>query len=445
MISGEGRAGDPSPLLRYPKPWRPPLEPETRTNLQRAQTRMMNVAYVLGLLVLAGTGIWLVSKVTLAASILAVSILLAYLVSPLVDFFCRPIHLHLPWRLRGRLLGARALSLPWAMEPRQVTLLPRGLPRVLAITVVYIILGAVLGVALAWLVPVVQKEFQLLVGNLGPLLTNLEDLLRTGLARLEQHAPAPLPTWLDPDRFRLAELAVEVQRVAPDLVRSGGTGLFTGVMTALGLAAACLLVPLLTFYILMDSARYHRGFLRLVPPSRRNGAEVILGHIDATLGRYIRGQLIVILSVSVSITLALELMGVEYALLIGIFAGVTEVIPYAGVAMGLIPAFLIALVKGGLWFAVLVVVVLEIIHWLQGHIVVPAVMGHSVNLPPLTVMMALMVGFELGGIMGMVVAIPLAGISRVVILHGLAARDAGTPPTPENPSPSVPPGPEEPA
>ena len=88
------------------------------------------------------------------------------------------------------------------------------------------------------------------------------------------------------------------------------------------------------------------------------------------------------------------------------------------------PAFLIALLKGGLWFAILVVVVMEIIHWLQGHIVVPAVMGHSVNLPPLTVMMALIAGFELGGIMGMVVAIPLAGIARVVVLHRLEMRDA---------------------
>jgi len=195
-------------------------------------------------------------------------------------------------------------------------------------------------------------------------------------------------------------------------------------MTALGLAAAFLLVPLLTFYILMDSGRYRSGFLRLIPAERRADMQVLMGRIDATLGRYIRGQLIVILSVSITITVALELMGVEYALLIGIFAGVTEVIPYAGVAMGLVPAFLIALLKGGLWFAILVVVVMEIIHWLQGHIVVPAVMGHSVNLPPLTVMIALIAGFELGGIMGMVVAIPLAGIARVVVLHRLETRDA---------------------
>jgi predicted PurR-regulated permease PerM len=67
---------------------------------------------------------------------------------------------------------------------------------------------------------------------------------------------------------------------------------------------------------------------------------------------------------------------------------------------------------------------MEIIHWLQGHIVVPAVMGHSVNLPPLTVMMALLAGFELGGIMGMVVAIPMAGLARVVIMHRLEIRDA---------------------
>lgn len=399
------------------------MKPTPRPELERIQAKMMHVAYLLGLLVLAGTGIWILSKVTMAASLLAVSILVAYLISPMVDFFCRPILVRLPWRIRFQLLGPRSLTLPPGLKPRSLTLLPRGMPRVLAISVVYVILGVVLGFVMAWLVPVVQKEFQALVGNLGTLLANLENLIHDVLIRLEQHFPRPLPAWLDPEHFRLAELAIELQRVAPDLVRTGGTGLFAGFMTAIGLAAAFLLIPLLTFYILMDSGRYRSGFLRLIPPERRAGAEVLMGRIDGTLGRYIRGQLIVIVSVSVTITIALEMMGVEYALLIGLFAGVTEVIPYAGVAMGLVPAFLIALLKKGLWFAILVVVVMEIIHWLQGHIVVPAVMGHSVNLPPLTVMMALVAGFELGGIMGMVVAIPLAGITRVVVLHCLEARD----------------------
>jgi predicted PurR-regulated permease PerM len=400
------------------------LNSSTNPNLERVQGKTMNVAYLLGLLVLAGTGIWLISKVTLAANLLIVSILVAYLISPLVDFFCNPIVLRLPWSLEFQCFGPRRLVLPPGLSPRRLTLLPRGMPRLLAISVVYLILGLLLGFVMTWLVPVVQKEFHALVGNLGPLLTRLENLLHDLLLRFEQHFPNSLPPWLDPEHFRLAELAIEMQRIAPDLVLTGGTGLFTSFMTALGLVAAFLLVPLLTFYILMDAGRYRKGFLHLIPPHRRAEAQVLMNRIDGTLGRYIRGQLIVIFSVTITITVALELLGVEYALLIGLFAGVTEVIPYAGVVMGLIPAFLIALLKGGLWFAILVVVVMEIIHWLQGHIVVPAVMGHSVNLPPLTVMMALLAGFELGGIMGMVVAIPLAGIARVVIMHRLEIRDA---------------------
>lgn len=400
------------------------MNSSTNPNLERVQGKTMNVAYLLGLLVLAGTGIWLISKVTLAANLLIVSILVAYLISPLVDFFCNPIVLRLPWSLEFQCFGPRRLVLPPGLSPRRLTLLPRGMPRLLAISVVYLILGLLLGFVMTWLVPVVQKEFHALVGNLGPLLTRLENLLHDLLLRFEQHFPNSLPPWLDPEHFRLAELAIEMQRIAPDLVLTGGTGLFTSFMTALGLVAAFLLVPLLTFYILMDAGRYRKGFLHLIPPHRRAEAQVLMNRIDGTLGRYIRGQLIVIFSVTITITVALELLGVEYALLIGLFAGVTEVIPYAGVVMGLIPAFLIALLKGGLWFAILVVVVMEIIHWLQGHIVVPAVMGHSVNLPPLTVMMALLAGFELGGIMGMVVAIPLAGIARVVVLHRLEMRDA---------------------
>ena len=92
-----------------------------------------------------------------------------------------------------------------------------------------------------------------------------------------------------------------------------------------------------------------------------------------------------------------------------------DIIPYVGVALGMIPAFLIALGHKGLFFAIFVIVMMEVVHWTEGHIIVPAIIGQSVGLPPLVVMIALGAGAELGGVMGMFLSMPLAAILRVLV------------------------------
>ncbi len=345
----------------------------------RYQGRFHLVAYLIGLVVLLSVALWFLQHVHMVANVLAVSILLAYLMSPAVNALVR-----------------------------------RGMARTLAITVVYLLAAGLVAFFVAFLVPVVTREFEKLLENIGGLANTLEGLLGTVVGRLHDWAPASLKPSLDPRRFELDDLALRMQREAPAILGGTLSGLFVGVKSAAGIVGGAFLVPLLTFYILMDAEKYRRGFMSAVPRPWRPAASELLTRIDLMLGRYIRGQLIVCVSIGFFVAVALSALGVEYALLIGIFAGVVDIIPYVGVLIGLVPAFLIALINKGLFWAILTVVVLECIHWLEGHIVVPAVVGHSVGLPPLTVMVALLAGAELGGIMGMLVAIPVAAIIRVV-------------------------------
>lgn len=338
------------------------------------------VIYLLGLVALAAVGLYLLQKIHIVANILAVSILLAYLIAP----------------------GVNALT-------------RRGLSRIGAITVVYILLAALVGFFVAYLVPVASREFEKLIGNIGGIANNLEAILGDTITRLRDWAPEALKPQLDPNRFELDDLAVQLQKEAPALLGGTLSGVMFGVKSAAGILAGAVLVPLLTFYILMDAEVYRRAFMSLVPHAYRPNADELLHRVDFMLGRYIRGQIIVCVTIGFNIAVALSLLGVEYAVLIGIFAGVVDIIPYVGVLIGLIPAFFIALINHGVWWAILTLIVLECIHWLEGHIIVPAVVGHSVGLPPLTVMVALMMGAEVAGIMGMFVAIPLAAIVRVFV------------------------------
>lgn len=382
-----------------------------------AGRRFLLLGWIAGLLALFGVLVWFLNKIHIVASILAVAVLLAYVLSPLVEFFTHPVRLVLPSTLA---LPGSLPAIRLSEHPRTFTLMTRGLPRVAAITVVYLILAIVISLAVAYVMPLVHEQFVTLTTNLTSLFSNLQVTVESALEWLRLNSPAFLQPWVsqvDPNDLRLEHFARELQSQIPTMVGTTFSGVFSGVKFAVGMLATIVLVPLFSFYILLDGDRYSRAFMRLVPQRWKDETHSLIRQIDDVLGRYIRGQLIVIVTVAISITVVLSMLGVEYAILIGIFAGVTEVMPYVGVAMGMVPAFIVALVQKGFWFAVMVVAVMEVVHWAQGHIVVPVVFGHSVGLPPLVVMVALGAGAELGGIMGMVLAIPAAAIIRVLGNH----------------------------
>ena len=348
------------------------------------------VGALLGLFWLALT---LLKAVHLVATVTAIATLLAYVIAPAVNYLT---------------------------ERRRV-------PRIAAISMVYALCGLAGLLALAYLIPALQLQFLAFTSNFADYLGNLQHTVDNWLLYLKANAPAFLQeplAQIDPDSVRLDALARELQNDPPAWLSSTFAGLFTGMKAAVGAATGAILIPLFTFYILMDADKYKSGFLRLFPQRWKADVTALLGDIDNVLGRYIRGQILVCLTIGVSIALLLTIMGVPYAILIGVFAGVVDIVPYVGVALGMVPAFLIALGHKGIFFALLVVFMMEVVHWTEGHIIVPAIIGQSVGLPPLVVMVALGAGAELGGIMGMFLSMPLAAILRVLLQFYVARMES---------------------
>jgi len=361
-----------------------------------AGRRFLLLCLGLGVLLLLAGGFWFITQIHIVASLTAISVLLAYVLAPAVHYLHHK----------------------------------RKLNRILAITLVYLGVLVLVIVGMAYVIPVVHEQFVALWSNLkgylSDLQANVDHAFRWILARSPEFA-RPWLEKIDPESMRLETWANEIQNVLPSIAGSTFSGVFSGVKIVGGLLAGMVLVPLFTFYILMDAERYSAGFLRLVPARWKKDVAELMNEIDHVLGRYIRGQLLVCLTVGISIGVVLNLVGLKYATLIGVFAGIVDIIPYVGVAIGIVPAFIIALVHGGLLWAIFIVILMETVHWLEGHIIVPAVIGHSVGLPPLVVMVALGAGAELGGIMGMVLAIPAAAILRVLgnfYVRRLEAADA---------------------
>jgi predicted PurR-regulated permease PerM len=336
------------------------------------------------LLCLLALLVWILKAVHLVATLVAISTLLAYVIAPLVNY-----------------LSDR-----------------RGLNRIAAITLVYLALGILGGSALAYLIPVLHAQAVAFGGNFTGYVSELQHNLDAWLLTAQQSAPSFLRGPLQEikvEEIQLEALARELQQSAPSWAGSTFVGVFSGVKAAAGVAAGAVLIPLFTFYVLMDSRRYTEAFVRLFPRRWKGDVKELLGEIDTVLGRYIRGQLLVCLTIGVSIAILLSLLGLPYAILVGVFAGIVDIIPYVGVAMGMVPAFLIALSYKGIFYAIFVVVMMEVVHWTEGHIVVPAIIGQSVGLPPLVVMIALGAGAELGGVTGMFLSMPVAAVLRVIV------------------------------
>lgn len=361
-----------------------------------------------------------ISHVHVAATLLALTILLAYVLAPAVNFFAHPIYLYVPAAYEGR-LGIGRFSRPWKItlgEHRRVyRITRRGFPRWLAITIVYFLCALILALALGYLIPVLNAQFSSLTSNFGNTIDSAERAVNNILTWIRSNAPPilqPYVAQLELSSIRVEWIQTQIEQVAPGLMKGTASGLFTGVKTAAGLITTIFLVPVFAFYLLLDSDRYYRAIMSFVPPRHKEDAAHLLKDIDFVLGRYIRGQIFVCVMIGSSIALVLSLMGVEYAILIGVFAGVIDFIPYAGVALGMIPAFFISLANHGLVYAFVVLFAMWCVHQLEGHVVVPAVLGQSVGLPSLVVIIALLMGAELAGIMGMFLAIPIVGILRVL-------------------------------
>lgn len=176
------------------------------------------------------------------------------------------------------------------------------------------------------------------------------------------------------------------------------------------------LVPIFTFYFLKDTDYFRRKALRSVPKIIRNDVISIFKDINKLLNNFIRGQLIVAALVGILSSIALLILKVEFALLIGAIAGISNVIPYFGPIIGAIPGVAIALLDDPIK-AVWVIVAFFIIQQIESAIIQPKIVGDSVGLHPVFVIISLLIGGELLGIAGLLFAVPIAASIRVVLNH----------------------------
>lgn len=294
-----------------------------------------------------------------------------------------------------------ALIIMYLLEPIVNLLTARRVPRGLAIIVIYCAFVLLLVVVILNAIPMINRQFTQLGEHLPALIKQADHWLEA-LNQRKQYLPEAVRKGLE---SALTQSEQHITQYA-----AGVLSVLSGTLNALFIIVT---VPFLAFYMLKDARVIGRGMIRLAPAKHRDHVRLILSGVDETLGSYVRGQLLVMAAVGVLTYAGLLVVHMPYALLLATFLAIADLIPYIGPIIGAAPALLLALAISP-QMALKVLLVNLIVQQCEGNLLSPQIMGRTLKLHPMAIVAALLVGGEIGGVLGLMVAVPVLAVCKVV-------------------------------
>lgn len=284
------------------------------------------------------------------------------------------------------------------------------LPRTLAVLTVFVWIFIVLGALTLLIIPLVRAQVSALIEHIPAYL----DWIESQMPRLQ----SVLGTGAEADGIGglFERYSAELRGLAGGALVSvsrSGTALITAVLSLL-------LVPVITFYLLRDWDLMIARVAALVPESRRHVVARLARQSDAVLSGFFRGQLLVVIGLTIIYTAGLLLIGLDFALAIGVLSGLVSFVPYLGLFVGIALASIAALVQMGSVAAVGAVVLVFVVGQLvEGTFLTPKLVGDRIGLHPVLVIFAVMAGGQLFGFMGILLALPAAAVLSVLVRFAL--------------------------
>ncbi|HJU52441.1 MAG TPA: AI-2E family transporter [Acidimicrobiia bacterium] len=335
--------------------------------------------------------------------------------------------LALVWLLIRIAESIRIIWLPLAFAAGLVFLLnplvnyfeSRRIPRVVGAFLAFAFFVAVIVAGFSLLVPAIRTQAEAFASSLPEtydvVLTWIDDV--AGRFNIDVDlTQGAIAEWLaDPANQET------IQQVVGNFGSLGGR-LVRGVAEGL---AVLVLAPLLALYMLIDLRRGKALAVELTPPRHREEAVYVAGAVATALGSFVRGQLLVAFIVGVASSIGLWLLGIPFWLIIGILAGILNLIPFAGPVVGGALAAIVALLDGSVGKALLAILVFTLIQQVDNHVITPLVQRARVQLSPMVIVLALIVGGSLAGLLGVLVAVPLTAAVRIVVGHLWRTRMLG--------------------
>ncbi|APH04287.1 AI-2E family transporter [Bacillus weihaiensis] len=284
-----------------------------------------------------------------------------------------------------------------------------GVPRTISILIIYFLFFGLIGYGIYRGIPVLVNQLRDLSENFPKLSMSYTNWVESIHDQTDRW-PVGVNERID-TMFQKTEewLALTIENVINSL-----KGIFDYILLLA-------IIPFLVFYMLKDFDQLKKAGWYLTPRKWRNEAIQFLKDIDHSLGNYIRGQLFVCFIIGLLAFVSLWFFGIKYPLILGLLIGITNIIPYFGPIIGAIPAVIIAATMSTKT-VIIVIIIIMALQFIEGNILGPLVVGKSLHMHPIIIMLALLAGGEIAGILGLMLAVPIIVILRVMLVHAVSLR-----------------------
>ncbi|MGE5396585.1 MAG: AI-2E family transporter [Chitinophagales bacterium] len=278
----------------------------------------------------------------------------------------------------------------------------RGVCRPLSVVILYIAFFTLIGLFFWYTVPSLAKE----LSALTRLIPGYMDSAHLAVNHVHQmNLPVSIEKAMRMGVNHLEKIGIQsVQNFINSLIG------------ALGSILAVVFAPILAYYFIIDWEKIRDGLLSLLPISCHAQTMELLNQIDQVLSGFIQGHLLVCLIVGMATGLAAYILNIKYFLIIALISGIAELFPYFGPFLAAIPSVALALTDG-LKAAIYLGVAILVIQQLESNLLSPRILGNRVGLHPLSIVFSLLAGGELFGLWGILLAVPVAAIARVLIRY----------------------------
>ena len=262
--------------------------------------------------------------------------------------------------------------------------------------------------------PLLKLQAEHLVSNLPNYIAIMQEWMYPLLGVVGE--PEKIQGILNRELLKVGELPLKVISSITSILWGSVAGLFSFIL----LLANLVLIPVVTFYLLRDYDLINKKMLSFVPARSREQVLNLIKEIDGVLAGFVRGQLMVGLIMAGLYSIGLFFCVTPMSLFIGLLAGLASLVPYLGLVFGFVPAAILTFMQTQDWVLVFGVAgVFAVVQGLEGMIITPRIVGEKIGLHPVAIILAVLLGAEFFGLVGVIVSVPVAAALNVLFTHGL--------------------------
>jgi len=277
-----------------------------------------------------------------------------------------------------------------------------------AVAIVFLLLVLVLVAGGMWLIPRLVTQITTLVGNIPDFAKSTESVLSKFINR-------PAFKAIDFSKY-LSQIQAAFAKYAQSFMSGLTSGIGTIIGTVTTVTVTAVTVPVMLFYMLKDGDKFMPAIRSWLPDRHGEQIAELLGRMNKTIARYVGGQIVECLFVGSFTAIGYFFVGEKYALLLGFFAGICNLIPYVGPYIGILPALIVAFTTSTS-LVIYVIIVVVVVQQIDGNLVYPNIIGKSLQIHPLTIIIILLAAGNIAGLLGMILAIPFYAVVKTIVQY----------------------------